>query len=52
MTVTNWISTQQQGIGSGILTGGNQEVKVGATLIIGTMNDNPVGIYTGTYLIT
>ena len=25
---------------------------VGATLKVGTLNDNPVGIYTGTYTIT
>ena len=52
MTVTNWESSPASGIGAGVLNGGTQEVKVGATLIVGSMNDNPVGIYTGTYLIT
>ena len=52
MTVTGWESIPAPGIGVGVLAGGSQEVKVGATLIVGTMNDNPVGIYTGSYLIT
>lgn len=52
MVVTNWESIPSPGIGSGVLTGGTQEVKVGATLVVGSMNDNPVGIYTGTYIIT
>ena len=52
MQVTNWISSPSQGIGVGLLTEGSQEVKVGATLIVGSMEDNPVGSYTGTYAIT
>jgi hypothetical protein len=52
MQVTNWISSPAQGIGSGLLTQGSQEVKIGATLMVGSMEDNPVGIYTGTYAIT
>ncbi|MBK7028248.1 MAG: DUF4402 domain-containing protein [Bacteroidales bacterium] len=40
------------GIGAGVLIGGTLEVKVGATLVVGSMNDNPVGNYTGTYFIT
>jgi hypothetical protein len=52
MVVTHWESIPAPGIGSGVLSGGTQEVKVGATLIVGTMNDNPVGIYTGSYIIT
>jgi len=35
-----------------MLQGGFQTVLVGATLKIGTLNDNPVGVYTGTYTIT
>jgi hypothetical protein len=52
MQVTNWVSTPAQGIGAGLLTQGSQEVKVGATLLVGPMEENPVGIYTGTYAIT
>ena len=52
MIVTNWESIPAPGIGAGVLSGGTQEVKVGATLLVGSMNDNPVGIYTGTYIIT
>ncbi len=52
MVVTNWESTPAPGIGVGGLNGGSQEVKVGATLLVGSMNDNPKGIYMGTYLIT
>jgi hypothetical protein len=52
MVVTSWESTPAPGIGVGTLIGGTQEVKVGATLIVGAMIDNPVGIYTGSYNIT
>lgn len=53
MQVINWISipaTSSTGIkiqSSGLLT-----LNVGATLKVGTMNDNPVGLYNGTYAIT
>lgn len=52
MVVTGWESIPAAGIGVGVINGGSQEVKVGATLLVGSMNDNPVGIYTGTYNIT
>lgn len=52
MAVVNWESLPPPGIGVGVLINGSQEVKVGATLMIGSMNDNPVGIYTGSYVIT
>jgi hypothetical protein len=52
MVVSNWISIPPQGSGTGLLSGGSQEVKVGATLIVGSMDQNPVGVYTGTYAIT
>jgi hypothetical protein len=52
MTVSNWVSIPPQGSGTGLLSGGSQEVKVGATLFVGSMDQNPVGIYTGTYAIT
>jgi hypothetical protein len=52
MQVKNWISVPSPGIGTGKLQNGFQVVYVGATLEVGTLNDNPVGIYTGSYNIT
>lgn len=52
MLVTDWQSIPEAGIGVGGLNGGSQEVKVGATLKVGSITDNPKGIYTGTYFIT
>ena len=52
MLVSNWVSNPPQGNGAGLLTKGSQEIKVGATLIVGSMDENPVGVYTGTYAVT
>ena len=52
MEVSNFESFPSAGLGVGVLTDGELEVKVGATLTVGDMNDNPVGIYEGTYSIT
>ena len=52
MLVSNWVSIPSPGPGAGTLQDGFQTVYVGATLEVGTMNDNPVGIYTGSYTIT
>lgn len=52
MTVEEWNSVPAPGTGTGILQDGFQVVSVGATLNVGTLYDNPVGIYTGTYTIT
>jgi len=52
MTVEDWISVPAPTPGAGMLEDGSQTVFVGATLKVGTLNDNPVGIYTGTYTIT
>jgi hypothetical protein len=52
MTVKDWVSIPSPGIGAGELRNGFQEVYVGATLKVGTLNDNPVGIYMGSYIIT
>ncbi len=51
MEVTNWKSVPSAGIGTGLLSGGTLVVKVGATLVVGTINDNPAGMYSGTYSI-
>jgi hypothetical protein len=52
MKVRDWISIPHSGFGAGLLQNGSQIVYVGATLMVGTLSDNPVGIYTGTYNIT
>ena len=52
MVIEEWFSDPAPGIGSGMLQNGFQVVYVGAILNVGTMNDNPVGIYTGSYTIT
>jgi hypothetical protein len=52
MTVEEWRSVPDAEPGAGVLENGSQVVYVGATLNVGTLNDNPVGVYTGTYNIT
>lgn len=52
MKVEGWVSIPSPGIGAGMLQDGFQIVYVGATLKVGTIHDNPVGIYTGSYTIT
>ena len=52
MKVSDWQSYPAPGIGVGKLSGGAMSVQIGAVLNVGTMNDNPVGIYAGTYAIT
>ena len=52
MSVENWLSTPAPGLGTGLLQNGFQVVNVGATLKVGTLKDNPVGIYKGSYTVT
>jgi hypothetical protein len=52
MLIVDWTSAPSPGIGTGKLQNGFQVVYVGATLNVGTLEDNPVGIYTGSYNIT
>jgi hypothetical protein len=52
MVIGNWISNPQEGIGTGMLQDGSQLISVGATLNVGTLQDNPAGIYAGSYNIT
>ena len=52
MHVTNWSSIPPAGIGAGTLHGGSQTVNIGATLQVGTINDNPTGTYMGTYNVS
>ena len=52
MLIEDWVSIPAAGVGTGMLQDGFQVVYVGATLKVGTLHDNPVGIYTGSYIIT
>lgn len=52
MTIDNWVSDPPAGTGTGTLNGGTETVSIGATLTVGSFEDNPVGIYTGTYSLT
>ncbi|HEX2969485.1 MAG TPA: DUF4402 domain-containing protein [Bacteroidales bacterium] len=52
MMIEDWIANTGTGIGSGILEDGAQTVFVGATLKVGSLQDNPVGVYAGTYTIS
>jgi hypothetical protein len=52
MQIESWSSIPSPGVGAGMLQNGFQVVYVGATLKVGTLHDNPLGIYTGSYTIT
>lgn len=52
MVIKNWISRPGPGTGVGILQRGEQIVYVGATLKVGNLEENPIGTYAGTYVIT
>jgi hypothetical protein len=52
MVIDEWLSVPGPGPGAGILQDGSQVVYVGATLKVGSLQDNPVGVYSGTYSIT
>ena len=52
MVISDWVSNTGTGTGAGILQTGAQMVYVGATLKVGTLEDNPVGLYAGTYTVT
>lgn len=52
MLIKDWVSSTDDGNGAGILQEGSQIVYVGATLQVGTLIDNPSGVYAGTYNIT
>ena len=52
MSVSNWVSYPQPGSGTGILVNGKQFVHLGATLKVGSVIDNPVGLYSGVFSLT
>jgi len=52
LVVSDWTATSEMGKEEYVLAGGSQKVKVGATLNIGTIDENPKGTYTGSYQVT
>lgn len=52
MIVDNWSSNRSNGVETGLLQNGFQVVNVGATLKVGTLHDNPIGMYKGFYKVT
>jgi hypothetical protein len=52
MVVSDWTTSSGQGSDAYVLAGGTQKVSVGATLQVGSMNDNPKGVYSGSYKVT
>ena len=52
LLVDSWRSVPAPGTGTGMLKNGYQTVYIGATLKVGTLDDNPVGVYTGSYQVT
>ena len=52
MVVDTWVSDPSQGMWIDLSDHGSKVVKVGATLEVGIRNDNPVGLYSGSYSIT
>lgn len=53
MQILNWVSIPaSSSTGIKIQSSGVITLNVGATLKVGNMNDNPVGLYNGTYAVT
>lgn len=51
MQVTGWISDPPPGDAAN-LADGSRVVSIGATLNVGNMEENPVGMYAGTFVLT
>jgi len=52
MEVYRWETNNVTNTGTGVLTKGTLLLRIGATLKVGTVADNPVGQYSGSYVIT
>jgi len=52
MEVSNWISYPQAGNGTSVLDSGQQFIYLGATLKVGSILDNPAGLYSGVFNLT
>lgn len=49
MVISNWVTYPQAGNGTGVLASGKQFVYLGATLNVGSILDNPAGLYSGAF---
>ncbi|MEA4866968.1 MAG: DUF4402 domain-containing protein [Rikenellaceae bacterium] len=52
MEVHNWTSAPSLDSEVTLSTNGNLNLSLGATLKVGDISDNPVGVYSGTYVVT
>lgn len=52
MTVNGWVSDPPAGIETSTLADGSRLVSIGAVLSVGPVEDNPAGIYAGTFQLT
>lgn len=52
MIVENWETDPPAGTETQILPDGSQFISVGAILVVGNIEDNPVGMYSGTFQLT
>lgn len=52
MLVDNWVSEPPAGNGPNTLVNGTAVVTIGATLSVGSLDQNPVGLYSGTFQLT
>ena len=52
MIVDNWVTYPHAGNGTGVLVNGQSFVYLGATLNVGSMIDNPIGMYSGAFNLT
>jgi hypothetical protein len=52
MTVDGWVSDPPAGAETSTLPDGSRIISVGATLSIGPVDENPVGIYAGSFELT
>jgi hypothetical protein len=52
MIVNEWTSYPPAGNSSGTLNEGFEIVSIGASLVVGSIENNPVGIYTGSFSLT
>ena len=52
MEVNDWVTIPENGDAHVRLVGGTQTVLLGATLKVGSLDQNPKGMYTGSYEIT
>lgn len=52
MVVDDWESDPPSGNGPTTLTNGSALISIGATLSVGSYDENPVGVYAGTFQLT